>query len=115
VSLHHFKKYIRLASQALQSPVLAAGCQEAQSSGWPHWHALVACAEPDAAQFAHLSSLWFQPHGYAKLYRVRENAALPIAGYITKYLLKADHAVEFAQAPGESWAGIQWTLKRNNR
>jgi hypothetical protein len=115
VSISHLHSFVRRAGQALHRPVLAVSALENTQAGWPHWHGMLASGGLDESQFALLSSLWYEPHGYAKFYRVRQDTSLPIAKYITKYLTKESASVEFAESDGAKWGGLQWTLTRNSR
>lgn len=109
-TVHHFHTFIRQADEALRRPILAVGASEHTTLGWPHWHAMIATGGLDERSFAELSSVWFDAHGYAKFYRVRDGAALPIAAYVSKYLNKRSTDVEIVQSrPGE-WGSLQWAM-----
>ena len=60
---------------------------EYQRNGWPHCHPLLRVrGGARAGLYAELGQLWFKRHGYAKLERPKDTAA--VSSYAAKYLAK---------------------------
>lgn len=110
VATRHLNRFVKAAGNIARRPVFAAGALEETRAGWPHWHALMATGGIDERLFSLISSEWFTHHGFAKFYRVRADTAVPIAAYITKYLVKDGYSVEFASSEAGPWAAVQSTF-----
>lgn len=87
-SSSHLARWVRDAEGLLAVPLTVVAGYELTFLEWPHWHALLATGGVDPVQFAGLSALWYDAHGYARFARVAANGALPVARYVSKYLLK---------------------------
>jgi len=87
-TMRHVQAWLLGAEHLLGRVVSAAYGLEKHSSGFPHWHGLLAAGGVSSEEFAALSKSWYEPHGFARFDRVQRDDTQAIASYVAKYLSK---------------------------
>jgi hypothetical protein len=113
VVLSHARQWLREGQRRLGRELEAAVIAlEYHKSGWPHLHPLVRVAGGlQGNEFSTLGQTWYERHGYARLEKPLDAAA--VAAYAAKYLAKDLSRGDVLFWPQRGSLGVhQWPLKR---
>lgn len=87
-SERHVQTWYHAAARLLDRPTYLAATLEHHSSGWPHWHGLLAAGQLSSREFAVLCAEWYSRRGAANFARIAPGTQPAVAAYCAKYLAK---------------------------